>query len=195
MGRLQQTSDEEIIRVARECFKQHGPQVSTAEIANRLNISQATLFSRFGTKKSLLLAALGVPDGGEWLNELKEGPNDQPLPDQLRHMAQSFAEHYRAVAPNIAMLRSAGISPKEAYAEAFDSQVQPNEVLADWLRRAYEHGLIIDCDFRSIGLALLGMFQMHPFMQLTCEIELQNVEEREYLSHAIKMIVDGIGKN
>lgn len=198
MGRLQQTSDEEIIRVARECFKQHGPQVATAEIAKRLNISQATLFSRFGTKKTLLLAALGVPKNSGWINELKEGPSELPLVDQLRWIALSFLEHYRAVAPNMAMLRSAGIPPKEAYAESFDNEIKANgahEELAAWLHRAHERGLLAECDFRSVALAILGCFQIFPFLKETCETELQIAEESEYISHTIKMILEGIGKN
>lgn len=197
MGRLQQTSDEEIIRVARECFKQYGPQVATAEIAKKLNISQATLFSRFGTKKTLLLAALGVQSETGWVHELRGGPTDLPLVDQLQKIATCFLEHYKSIAPNMAMLRSAGISPKEAYAESFDNEIKTtgaHEELISWLQRAHEKGLIVECDFRSVALAILGCFQILPFLKDVCETDVQAAEEPEYIASAIKMILEGIAK-
>ena len=59
--RPKKISDEDILEVARQCLMEQGSGVSTQFIADRLGVSQATLFKRFGTKLKLLQAALYLP--------------------------------------------------------------------------------------------------------------------------------------
>ncbi|MBN2342694.1 MAG: TetR/AcrR family transcriptional regulator [Deltaproteobacteria bacterium] len=60
MVRPKKISDDEVLEIARQCFLEKGPQVSTLEIAKRVGLSQPTLFKRFKTKEDLFLAALGT---------------------------------------------------------------------------------------------------------------------------------------
>ena len=68
-------SDAEILQVARRCFLEHGPAVSTTVIASEVGLSQAALFKRFGTKQNLMLLALplmalmGLACMVTWLND------------------------------------------------------------------------------------------------------------------------------
>ena len=60
MPRSKQVSDKKVLAVAREVFLAQGARASTATIARRVGLSQATLFQRFGDKATLLRAALGL---------------------------------------------------------------------------------------------------------------------------------------
>jgi AcrR family transcriptional regulator len=61
MGRRKTISDEALLLVAREVFVRDGAAGSTAEIAARSGVSEATLFKRFSTKTALFIAAMAPP--------------------------------------------------------------------------------------------------------------------------------------
>ena len=61
MGRPRTVSDDVILEAARAVFLEQGPGASTQSIADRLSVSQAALFKRFGTKRDLMIAALMPP--------------------------------------------------------------------------------------------------------------------------------------
>jgi AcrR family transcriptional regulator len=64
MGRHKTISDAEVLRIAREVFREHGHTATTRQIAEAAGISEAVLYQRFGSKDSLFFAAmhLGGPD-------------------------------------------------------------------------------------------------------------------------------------
>jgi len=51
MGRNKLIDDDELLRVAREIFREGGPTATTRNIASAAGISQAALYQRFGRKK------------------------------------------------------------------------------------------------------------------------------------------------
>ncbi len=63
MGRPRTVSDEVILEAARSVFLEHGPSASTQAIADRLSLSQAALFKRFGTKHVLRDASFSIRRG------------------------------------------------------------------------------------------------------------------------------------
>ena len=86
MARPRQITDEEILRTARECTLERGPQVSLDVVAERLGVTPPALLKRFGSRRALLLAALRPSDNPEWIQELSAGPDDRPLAAQLEEM-------------------------------------------------------------------------------------------------------------
>jgi AcrR family transcriptional regulator len=64
MGRHKTIDDNELIRIARELFREHGHTTSTRDVAAAAGISQAVLYQRFGSKEDLFLRAMtpDVPD-------------------------------------------------------------------------------------------------------------------------------------
>ncbi len=64
MGRTKTIDDAELLRIAREVFREHGHTATTRDVADAAGISQGVLFQRFGSKEDLFLRAMTpeVPD-------------------------------------------------------------------------------------------------------------------------------------
>jgi len=75
MGRRKTISDDDVLRVARDVFREKGHTATTREVARAAGISEAVLYQRFGSKHDLFVAAMvpGAPDADELL-----GPTDPP---------------------------------------------------------------------------------------------------------------------
>jgi AcrR family transcriptional regulator len=61
MGRRKTISDAALLEIARAVFVRDGASGSTAEIAARAGVAEATLFKRFSTKAALFVAAMAPP--------------------------------------------------------------------------------------------------------------------------------------
>src|SRR5216683_5525340 len=64
MGRHKTISDDEVLRAARDIFREKGHTATTREIAEAADISEAILYQRFGSKDDLFFAAMAprAPD-------------------------------------------------------------------------------------------------------------------------------------
>jgi AcrR family transcriptional regulator len=167
MARPRQVSDAQIIEAARACFLEQGPSVSTTVIADRLGVSQAALFKRFGTKEELLLAALrpdpSLLDG--LIASLEAGPDARPLPDQLRAIALTIRDRFAVILPRMAVLRSAGLGPPSCAEPG--QPIPPQRVhtaLVAWLEQARERGMAVVPNPSAAAFALLGAIHMQCFM-------------------------------
>jgi AcrR family transcriptional regulator len=58
VGRPRTIDNQEILEAAREIFVERGAVATTADVARRVGISQASIFKRFRTKQQLFLAAM-----------------------------------------------------------------------------------------------------------------------------------------
>lgn len=106
-------SDEELLEVARKMFLDSGPGVSTTRIAEALGVSQAALFKRFSTKKQLMFRAL-MPNGEpSWITRIAEGPDDRPVPEQLRELVSEMDLFFSLMMPALSCIRAAGLGPEE----------------------------------------------------------------------------------
>lgn len=113
MARRRQFSDEEILEAARRCFLEHGAQVSTSYIAKEIGLSQAALFKRFQTKENLLLHALAPPEEPEWMDQLRGGPDERAIDEQLVEVGTKAIRFLRTLMPRIMVLKSAGLEPSD----------------------------------------------------------------------------------
>jgi AcrR family transcriptional regulator len=57
MGRQKTISDDEVLRVARDVFREKGHTATTREIAQAAGVSEAILYQRFGSKDELFFQA------------------------------------------------------------------------------------------------------------------------------------------
>jgi AcrR family transcriptional regulator len=82
MSRPKTISDDEVLRIACDLFREHGHTVSTREIAHAAGISEAVLYQRFGSKDGLFFAAMHArgPDIEQLL-----GPED-PADDARKYL-------------------------------------------------------------------------------------------------------------
>lgn len=92
-------TDEELIAAVREVVAEHGMGVGTAFVAERVGVSQATLFKRFGSRRGLFMAAMQPPSVGAHLAAIEAGPDARPVPEQLEDLALGFLAVFREVVP------------------------------------------------------------------------------------------------
>lgn len=195
MGRMQQTSDEEILRIARLCFEEFGPQVSTSEIARRLNISQATLFSRFGTKKTLLIAAMAPRKNLGWLERLRQGPiPGSDVREELISLASEFQTFFKEILPAVEIMRSAGITSYEIFQTNGDESLP--QIAFDewrsWLERAQARGLLAPTPAAPLALALMGAVQAWPFLKGYFPVENGISEDSNNIAAWIEAVWHGL---
>jgi AcrR family transcriptional regulator len=98
MGRRKTISDQDVLRVAREVFREQGHTATTRAIAEAAGISEAVLYQRFGSKNDLFFAAMR-PQGPDI--EALLGPPDPPddAHDYLRTVVVRLGRHFADVLP------------------------------------------------------------------------------------------------
>lgn len=100
MGRPKTIETSELLSVAREVFRQHGPSATTRAVAKAAGITQAVLYQRFKTKDALFLAALThfAPSLASIsaIDATKLDPKSY-----LALFAARTKDHYRSVMPSI----------------------------------------------------------------------------------------------
>ncbi len=105
MGRPPSITEDEVLAAARAVFLEKGIAGTTAEVAARCGVSEATVFRRFPTKGDLFRAAMvvGTPPWIEVLPDLAgRGDPRQTLID----LGKQVADFYRKAAPLLTMAMS-----------------------------------------------------------------------------------------
>lgn len=155
--RPRQFSDLELLATARRCFLEHGPGVSTGLIAEELGVSQAALFKRFKTKQALMMEALAPGDRPPWIDEVEAGPDERPVPVQLREVVERIDSYLSQMLPCIAVLRAAGLGPADVLR---DREVPPpvlaHRTLTGWFHRLHEQGRARIPQPQATAMAFLG---------------------------------------
>src|SRR5215831_12862988 len=98
MGRQKTITDDEVLHIARNIFRQQGHTATTREIAHAAGISEAVLYQRFGSKDQLFFAAMR-PRGPD-LEQLL-GPKHPPEDALtfLHTVVVRLGEHFAEVIP------------------------------------------------------------------------------------------------
>jgi AcrR family transcriptional regulator len=166
MARPRTVSDAAILDAARQIFVEHGPHASTGVIAERVGLSQAALFKRFGTKQDLMFAALAPPAIPPFIAGLEAGPDPaRPADEQLREHARIIARFFRETLPCLMVLRASDLDIRALF-DRFDvpPPVRAQLAVAGWLQRAMELGLIRQGDPVALTFSVLGAFYMRAFL-------------------------------
>ncbi|MEZ4450467.1 MAG: helix-turn-helix domain-containing protein [Nannocystaceae bacterium] len=107
MGRHKQSSDEELLAVAREVFVEQGLAASTRTIARRAGVSEAVFYQRYGTKADLFFRAMVPPtlDLEAILDAPRDAPGDAPRDpasgarETLERVALGLLAYFRELFP------------------------------------------------------------------------------------------------
>ncbi|MCB9705382.1 MAG: TetR/AcrR family transcriptional regulator [Myxococcales bacterium] len=190
MARRRNTTDAEILEVARACFLEHGAGVSTTVIAERLGISHGVLFQRFGTKQQLLLAALLPSPAQPWLALVRAGPDERDVRAQLFELAEEISDYLERIVPALAVLRSAG-HPEESAAERREDlpPLRARREVAAWFARAVERGLLRRVPPEQAADLFLGALQFRPFHHHLSGQGFERAESRAFRELVVDTIV------
>lgn len=166
MGRPRTVSNDAILQAARDVFIEQGSSASTSTIAERVGLSQAALFKRFGTKNDLMMAALAPPEVPPFVPLLEAGPSgEQPVRDELVAIAAVAARFFRDMVPCLMVLRTSEMTPDKMF-EHFDvpPPIRAQAALAGYFTRAMDAGLMRRADPIGLTFSFLGAFYMRAFL-------------------------------
>jgi AcrR family transcriptional regulator len=146
------------LEVARRCFLEHGPNVSTAAIAAELGVSPPALFRRVKTKEELLRRALQLPVYPPWIEHIERGPDGRPIAEQLLALATEIDDFFSKMAPALATLRASGVRVEDMFAQFEEPPpIRAVRVLGRWFEAAAARE--VDIDFGALAIAFLGTMQ------------------------------------
>ncbi len=166
MARPRQFEDDEILSIARTCFLEHGPSVSTNVIAKAVGLSQAALFKRFKTKQGLLLAALLPPEEPPFLPLIEAGPTDAPIDEQLVELAMQISLFFQDVVPCMVTLTGSGFDKDTIFGNfEIPPPIRTQRALTAWFQRAIDAGRIRAIDPFHASVALMGTLHVRAFMR------------------------------
>ena len=105
MGRPPSITEEEILAAARAVFLEKGIAGTTAAVAARCGVSEATVFRRFSTKDELFRMALltSFPD---WFHSMSELAGQGDPREVLLELGRKALAFFRQMLPAAAMLMS-----------------------------------------------------------------------------------------
>jgi AcrR family transcriptional regulator len=166
MTRPRQVTSEAILEAARACAIERGPNVSLEVIADRVGITAPALLKRFGTRETIMIAALRSAEEPAWVKALAGGPSDAPLEEQLKTLFSRVLDYFSSEAARMSTLCESRIPFHRIFdAERPPPPVQNTWALAGWLEKAAAQGLVRDEDFETVALGMLGAVHARAFLR------------------------------
>lgn len=194
MARPPKVTDEEILEVARDCFVEGGPSVSTMTIAERLGVSQAALFKRFGTKHELLVRSCSPPALPGFLAQMRRGPDpERPIRPQIAELALSMLGFFETVMPRLMVLRSAGVNLVDLLSR-FDTPppVLGHRALSRWFATAARQGQLAPHDSDAVAFMFMGSLQARTMLPRVVPGKLPEIAAEVYVKQLVATLVDGL---
>jgi AcrR family transcriptional regulator len=152
-------SDAAILDVARAVLHAD-PTAPISTVAARVGLSQAALFKRFGTKLALLSRALRMDADPPWIDLARSGPDERPIPVQLRELGSAIDAFFHDMVPSASALRASGVDPRSLFGSGrVPPPVRGYEALRGWFERALAAGSVRAVDPASAAMGFMGAFQ------------------------------------
>lgn len=163
----------DLLRVGREVFAEKGYEhATTTEIAQRLGISEATVFTYFRGKRELCVRVIS-----DWYDEIiatmESGlPREQPIRAQLHYLIQTHLRLFLVQGTGLcALVLSEGRSKGQALGESFlPLQRRYTAPLMDLLARGQASGELR----RDVPLRLLRSMVLGPMEHILWEVIAQD---------------------
>ena len=192
MVRPRQISDEDILSAARSCFLKHGPSLATGVIAKKLEVSQATLFNRFGTKDELLRAALNLPKA-VWVEGLEKGPTGDPIDEQLETLGLAILKFLNQMIPVMVTLRASGHNPRDLM-DPNDAPppVRHHQELTRWFERAHADGLLRVASAPTAAQTFMGTLHARAMMQHIWGQPMVSLPDEHYIQQFVNTLLVGL---
>jgi AcrR family transcriptional regulator len=163
----------DLLRTGREVFAEKGyERATTTEIAQRLGVSEATVFTYFHGKRALCVAVIS-----DWYDEIiatmQDGlPRERPIQAQLHYLVETHLRLFLVQGTGLcALVLSEGRSKGQELGESFlPLQRRYTAPLMDLLARGQASGEIR----RDVSLRLLRSMVLGPMEHLLWEVVAQD---------------------
>jgi len=170
--RPREFSDDDLVRVARDCFLEHGADVSTTVIAARLGVSQAALFKRVGNKETLLTKALVGEFAPPWLDRLGRPPDTRPPREQLVEIATEIDRSLRRLLPELSVLVGRGQAAARRLLSGGETPPRrAQKALAGWFRALARQGRARVRHPEALALVLLSALESRHIMRFALGLD------------------------
>lgn len=167
MGRPPHITTDQIVDAARELFLERGPAVTTAEIAERAQCSEGTIFRRFPTKEALFVRAIASVELPDWETLLRPRDDQETIEARLHELAETVLQMMLQLMPRIMMMKSRlHLSPSEMFASLGASP--PAEAirrLTAYLESERRAGAIATGDPEVVARLFLGALHHYAFCE------------------------------
>jgi AcrR family transcriptional regulator len=175
VGRPRLIDDQEILDAAREIFLERGAVATTADVARRVGISQASIFKRFATKQELFLAAMVT---GRYRQDLLEQFRSQTkeagIREALIDVGQKLIPFFRQALPLVLLSwsnRGEFGLPKSMRAGSFPPAQAAQEIVAI-IEGEMKAGRIRRQDPWLVTRAFVGALQNYVLLEIVTKGEL-----------------------
>jgi AcrR family transcriptional regulator len=197
MARPKQVTDEELLKIALECFLEHGPNVSTQVIADKAGLSQPAVFKRFGTKEELFLQALAPPEHLPVFDWINASPTPGPFRPQLVQLLEKVNETLNWVLPRVQLLRAAHIPQGTVLARYKASPpVMLMKSITDFFERAQQQGQFHhDVNPQFAAQWVFGVLMGRSFLTKTIPLKTDDKGNAAFIEATVDLMCRGILKN
>ncbi|MEZ4316095.1 MAG: helix-turn-helix domain-containing protein [Myxococcota bacterium] len=192
MARPRHIPDAEVLDIARACFLELGPGVSTTVIAERIGLSQAALFKRFRTKKELMMAALLPPAFPPFIEVMEAGPTDEPIEAQLAGIGRSVLAFFLEIVPCVATLHASGFDKRDIFGKHdIPPPIRTQMALGTWFEKAVAQGRVRNLPPMHLATAFLGTFHVRAFMSHVAGRPVPE-DPSDYIENVVDTFVHGL---
>lgn len=192
MSRPRQFTDEQILAATKRCVLAHGPSVSTTVIASEIGMSQGALFKRFGTKERLIVTAFSqAAQSFPLIGRLREGPSEEPIPDQMEQLGTELLAIFRHLVPCMAMLASSSLA-SDLMSGPDGPAVLGRKAWTRWFELAQEQGRTRRFDAACMAVGFTGMLQARPFREVIIKDHGLQCTDSEYVTEIVGLLWGGM---
>jgi AcrR family transcriptional regulator len=168
MPRPKSIDDEEILEAAREVFLEHGIQATTAQVAERADISEGTIYQRFGSKEALFLAAMDISNPPDWQEMLDAFDGSRSLEEDLHDLALEMIDFFEEIIPKIHMVMSSPVHADTFFDGGGDPPpVQGVRELTRFFHEERKRGRLGACDPEIVARMFLGSVYHFAFFNVS----------------------------
>lgn len=171
MARPTVIRDEQILDAARIVFLERGVLATTAEVAQRAQVSEGSLFKRFKTKSELFRVAMGfdLEDVPRTMAELESRAGKDSVEENLVVAALSLLQFFDRVLPLMMMQLSNPKMASGCQIPGYEGQVPPplraQAHLAAYLEAERAIGRVGELDAQVVARAFLGAMSTYVFYE------------------------------
>lgn len=197
MAPRKRISDLQILEAVQNVLLEFGTKATSAKFAAAANVSEGTLFKRFGTKKNLMIKALTHQTHSNWeiiFEHLQKKKTQTDIVQDIEFLLSKLFEHFKKLIPGIYILISSGIHIDESLA-SFETPppILVKQRLTQFFLEAQKKKRIKENVSPDI-VALQVLASAHLYTSwIVMGLETDNLEKRtRFIRETAKVIAEGI---